>query len=192
MVNTKKRIKEYWDGVLMKKMPPTAQFEKVSDELKEHYDFLVMMWKDFLLPIVVFYFIMGIVLDKHILGPLFLSFLVFIYSNLLPDSDIFIQFPKEKERESLWYEQYFLLFFVPIYFYYIIKNRANPIFSKVMRPFHNVKTIFIWGAFLLFVGYLFWPDSLLNQIMFSLFGMVGFAFHLAVDGIIKFYRIRIK
>ncbi|MCC6448079.1 MAG: hypothetical protein IT215_05275 [Chitinophagaceae bacterium] len=192
MTNTKNRLKEYWDNVVLKRIPPHAQFHKVEDELKEHYTLLMWAWKSFLLPLILLYFILGLIFQSHILGSLFLSLLVFLYSNFLPDSDILINRPQNNEKESLWYEIYFLLCFAPLVLYYIVKGKATPLYSTRPRPFHNLKTAIVWGAFLLIIASLFWPDDLLKKLMLPLFGMAGFSFHLMVDGIINLFWIKNK
>jgi len=188
MTKTLNKFQEYWDNLLSEKLPPFAHFGKVKDELTEHFFLLRIMWKRFLLPLVVFYLIMSYIFDVYILGSLFLSLLIFVYSNFLPDLDIFVKKPDGTERESLWYEKYFLLLFSPIFVYYVFTGEAHPIYSSEHRPFHNIKSIIIWGLFLYFIGSIFWPDVELKRIMFSVFGIAGFVFHLMVDGIIKIFN----
>ncbi len=192
MTNSRERLKEYWDLVILKKMPPHAHFHKVEDELKEHYALLVWSWKRFLLPLVLLYIVLGLVFKSYILAPLFISLLVFFYSNFLPDVDILVNKPQNNERESLWYELYFPLCFAPIFLYYVMTGKANPLYSNKNRPFHNVYTIFVWGFFLLIISSLFWPDDLLKKIMLPLFGMAGFSLHLMIDGIINMFWLRNK
>ncbi len=192
MTNTKERLKEYWDAVVLKKIPPHAQFHKVEDEIREHYSLLAWLWKSFLLPLIALYFILGIVFHNHILGSLFLSLLVFFYSNFLPDADILVNRPQDNERESLWYELYFLLFLTPIFLFYVMKGRANPLYTIKPRPFHNFSSVIAWGIFLLIISSLFWPDDTLKKLMLPLFGMAGFSFHLMVDGVLNFFWLKKK
>lgn len=187
MQNTKKRLHEYWDELIYSKLPPAAHFTKVHDEVKEHYFLIALTWKRVILPLVVFYVVMSFVFDTYIAGSLFLSLLIFIYGNFIPDSDIFIKTTGE-EKESLWYEKYFILCFAPVFLYYILKGEASPVYSREQRPFHNLRAVFIWTVFLYIIGSLFWPDILLKRIMFAVFGSAGFLFHLSVDGVIKFLR----
>ena len=176
----------------MKRIPPHAQFHKVEDELREHYNLIIWAWKSFLLPLIILYFVLGIIFHNHILGSLFLSLLVFFYSNFIPDADILVSRPQKNEKESMWYELYFLLCFAPIFLYYVMKGRANPLYSIKPRPFHHLVVIFVWGFFLLIISSLFWPDDMLNKMMFPIFGMAGFSFHLMVDGILNFFWLRNK
>ncbi len=192
MPNSKDKLKEYWDTVILDKIPPRAQFHKVEDELREHYSLLMWTWKRFLLPLILLYFVLGLIFHSNLFGSLFLSLLVFFYSNFLPDADILVKKPEENERESLWYELYFLLCFAPIYLFYVMKGKANPLYSNKARPFHDISSIFVWGAFLFIISSLFWPNDNLQRLMLPLFGMVGFSFHLMVDGIISFFWIKKK
>ena len=192
MIKTRERLKEYWDFVILKKIPPHAHFGKVEDELKEHFSLLMWSWKKFLLPLIIIYIILGVIFKSYILGSLFLSLLVFFYSNFLPDTDILIKKTESNDRESIWYEIYFLLFFAPVFCFYVLKGKADPLYSSRYRPFHNLKTAFVWGVFLLIISSLFWPDDLLKKIMFPLFGIAGFSLHLMVDGIINLFWIRHK
>ncbi|MFH1454900.1 MAG: hypothetical protein ABIF22_01100 [bacterium] len=190
MMNTKERLKEYWDAVISNKIPPHAHFHKVGDEIKEHYSLLVWAWKSFLLPLIALYLILGIVFHNHILGSLFLSLLVFFYSNFLPDADVLVNRPENHERESLWYELYFLLCLTPVFLFYVMKGRANPLYTEKQKPFHNLSSIVVWGVFLFIISLLFWPDDMLKKLMLPLFGMAGFSFHLMVDGILNFFWLK--
>lgn len=189
MLNTKEYLKEYWNNVILKKISPHAEFHKVEDELKEHYTLLLWAWKRFLLPLIILYLVMSVIFHTNILGSLFVSLIFFIYSNFLPDSDILVA-QSEDGKESVWYEIYFLLCFAPIFLYYTIQGKSSKLYSKSHRPFHNIKTIFIWGIFLFIIGSIFWPEDLLKKIMLPLFGMAGFAFHLMVDGLLNFFWLK--
>ncbi|MEI6238557.1 MAG: hypothetical protein WCP15_03430 [bacterium] len=192
MTKTRERLREYWDLVILKRIPPHAHFHKVEEELKEHYSLLIWSWKRFLLPLIILYIVLGIVFKINILAPLFISLLALFYSNFLPDVDILINKPNEDGRESLWFETSFLLCFAPIFIFYVMNGKANPLFSSKHRAFHNISTIFIWGFFLLIVSSLFWPDDMIKRLMLPLFGMAGFSFHLMVDGIIDLFWIKKK
>lgn len=77
MKNSKEKLKEYWNTVILAKIPQRAHFQKVEDELREHYSLLTWTWKRFLLPLILLYFILGLIFHANIFGPLFLSLLVF-------------------------------------------------------------------------------------------------------------------
>jgi hypothetical protein len=180
MKKTKQRLSDYWDKILLKRIPPYAKFKKVESEIKEHFNFVGWMFKRIIIPSIVFYVVIGLVLNINVFGSLFISLLVFLYSNFLPDLDFLIKNTKNKSKDSLWYEKYSLLFFAPVIMYYIIAGRAKPLYSIENRPFHNFKTVIVYGIFLFIVGSIFWDDTI-KRLMLPIFGMLGFIFHLMVD-----------
>ncbi len=180
MKKTKQKLGKYWDKIVLKIIPPYANFKKVESEIKEHFSFLNWAFKRIIFPLIIFYVIMGLAFNTNVFGSIFISLLLFIYSNFLPDTDFLIQKTKNKNRESLWYEIYSLLFFAPVIIYYVIAGRARPLYSTKSRPFHNLQTVFIYGAFLFVIGSIFWTGTL-QRLLFPLFGMIGFLIHLMVD-----------
>ena len=180
MNRTKRRLSRYWDEIILKAIPPYAKFKKMEDEIKEHFNFINWMFKRILLPLIVFYVVIGLILNTNVLGSLFISLLVFVYSNFLPDTDFLIKKTRNKSKDSLWYEKYSLLFFAPVIMYYIIAGRARPLYSIEDRCFHNFRTVVVYGIFLFIVGSIFWTDAL-KRLMLPAFGMLGFVFHLMVD-----------
>lgn len=183
MEKTKKRLAQYWDDIFLKKIPRKVHFKKIEEEIKEHFGLLGFMMKRILLPLILIFLIFGLILGNNILSSIFISLLVFLYSNFLPDIDFLVRTTERKEKESLWYEKYFFLFFAPIVVYYIMLGKAKPLYSIEHRCFHNIKSMLAWGIFLFFVGNIFW-DETIKIIMLPLFGIVGFVFHLIIDEIV--------
>ncbi|MFH0890098.1 MAG: hypothetical protein V1836_03065 [Candidatus Aenigmatarchaeota archaeon] len=180
MIKTRKKLAEYWDGLISKRIPPFATFGKIEDEIKEHLGFLNWTAKRIVLPLAVFYLLMSFVLQTRILGSLFLSLLVFLYSNFLPDVGYLVKKTKKKRDDWGWQEKYSLLFFAPVVLYYVIAGRAKPLYSVEDKPFHNAKTVLVYGLFLLALGYVLWGE-LIKAAMLATFGMLGFCVHLLVD-----------
>ncbi len=187
MIKSKKRLSEYWDNLVLGKIPPYARFSHFEREIKEHFSFLSVMFKRIIIPIILLYIFTGFFLKIDIFGSLFLSMLIFIYSNFLPDVDFIVSFTKNNKNESLWYEKYFLLCFAPIVIYYVFVGKAKPIYSAKPRIFHSTSALLVYGIFLLVVGSVFWSSNF-KTVMFSLFGVAGFAIHLIVDGVIRFEK----
>jgi hypothetical protein len=181
MDKTKTKLNEYWDGMVAKAIPRQSKFEHAQNEVVEHFSFIKWASKRILLPLIMFYFVMGLLFNMSFFGSLFISLAIFLYSNFLPDVDLLIKKTNVRNKDSLWYEKYFLLFFSPIVMYYIIDGRAKPLYSLEDRCFHNLKTAFIYGIFLLVIGSIFWPETF-KRLMLPLFGMLGFILHLIVDG----------
>jgi len=180
MNKTRRKFAEYWDRIIFIRMPSYATFKKMNKELVEHFNFLEWAFKRIVLPIIVFYALVGLVFEINLFGSIFLSLLIFFYSNLLPDVDVLFKKTNRKALDSLWYEKYSLLFFAPIIVYYVISGRQRPLYSISNRPFHNFRTVLVYGAFLFVVGSIFWMDAL-RRAMFPIFGMLGFSFHLIID-----------
>jgi len=180
MRKTRKKFEKYWDIFIYRHLPPIAKFKKVNKELIEHFGFIQWTLKRILLPIIVFYIIVGFVLNINVFGVLLTSLLIFFYSNFLPDVDILFKKTKRKSLDSPWYEKCAVLFFAPVILYDIFTNRQRPLYSIKSRPFHNVQTMLIYGGFLFVVASVFWPD-LLRRTIFTFFGMMGYTIHLMVD-----------
>ena len=191
MKRTKRRLREYWDKMIANVIPSHPKFKAAENEIKEHFGFVGWMFKRIIIPLMIFYIVTGLILNMHVFCSLFVSLLVFVYSNFLPDIDFLIKATKNKNRDSLWYEKYFLLFFAPVIMYYIIGGRARPLYSTEARCFHNLRTAIIYGVFLFFIGSIFWTESL-KRVMFPIFGVLGFVFHLMIDRRIKIGFVRDK
>ncbi|MBI2106553.1 hypothetical protein HYT57_01080 [Candidatus Woesearchaeota archaeon] len=188
MENTKKKLSIYWDELISKKIPSYVNFQKIEDEIKEHFGFLRWAFKRIVLPIAIAYILAGIFLFKmNVLGSLVIALIVFLYSNFLPDTDFLIK--ETKNAESKWYEKYALLFFAPVIMYYILDGRKKPLYTKKGKSFHNYKTVFIWGVFLFIVGAILWQEPIKMAIL-PIFGMLGFSFHLMIDGRINNFLSR--
>ena len=60
MDGTRKKLSIYWDELISKKIPSYVNFQKVEDEIKEHFGFLRWAFKRIILPITVAYILAGI------------------------------------------------------------------------------------------------------------------------------------
>jgi len=185
MEKTRSKVTEYWDELIGKKIPSYVEFKKMEEEIKEHFTFLKWTFKRIILPLAIFYAIAGIFFfEINVLGSLVIALLIFLYSNFLPDIDFLMKEAKDKKLVSKWYEKYSLLFFAPIIMYYILDGRKKPIYTLKGKYFHNFRTVLIYGVFLFVLGAILWQENI-KMIILPLFGMLGFSFHLMVDGRIK-------
>lgn len=180
MKRTKKKLGEYWDKTFVK--ATNARYIDLESEIREHFGFISLTIKRVIIPVILLYILLGLLLKVNIFGSLFVSTLIFLYSNFLPDVDFLIRKTDREIKESLWYERYLLLFFAPIIVYYAIIGKAKPIYSRQYRCFHNIQTMLIYGIFLIVAGHVFW-DETIKIVMFTIFGVGGYAFHLIVDEI---------
>lgn len=185
MKKTEKKFSRYWDEVVSSKLPSYRDFRKMKKEIEEHFGFVSWAFKRIITPLIVFYIAAGLLLGINIFGSLFVSLLAFLYSNFLPDTDFLIR--RSESNESRWHERYSLLFFAPVFMYYVIAGRAQPLYAKKVRCFHNPKAMFLYGGFLFAFGLLLWFDVLKSS-MLAMFGILGFAFHLVVDKELKINR----
>jgi len=187
MRGTKIRVSRYWDKIILQHIPPYAKFSKFESEIKEHFTFVSWMTKRIVVPLATFYIVLGMIFGMNVLGSLFISLLVFFYSNFLPDLDSLIKKPPKGRKDSQLTKRYFLLFFAPISLYYIIGGRTEPLYFSREKSFHNSKTMFVYAAFLFIIGFIIWTN-LFKAIVLMLFGILGFGFHLAVD---KRFKIKL-
>ncbi len=181
MENTRKKLSTYWDELISKKIPSYVNFKKIEDEIKEHFSFLKWAFKRIVLPIAVAYILAGIFFFKmNVLGSLVIALIVFLYSNFLPDTDFLMKKTNNKPK-SKWYEKYALLLFAPVIIYYILDGKKKPLYIRKEKSFHNYKTVIIWGIFLFIIGSVLWQEPIKMAIL-PIFGMLGFSFHLIMDG----------
>jgi hypothetical protein len=87
-----------------------------------------------------------------------------------------------------WYKKYFLLLFAPIVIWVLFSGVRLK--WKTVETFHNFKSLSVYGAFLLIIGFFAFvrfPVSVGNMTeIFSLplYGIAGYLTHLKVDKIL--------
>ena len=155
-------------------------YEKVEEEIKEHFTILGFFIKRIIIPLALLYVIFGVIFNIDLFDSLFLALVIFIYSSLLPDADIFFRATKNKRQDSLWYDKLGMLFFAPVIVFYIFLGRARKMYTFSQRPFHNFSMIFVYGFFLLMISSIFWSTSL-EKASLPILGMMGYAIHLIID-----------
>lgn len=154
---------------------------KIRSEIVEHLSFVKWASKRIFLPISFLYIVLGFIFHIRIFDSLFVNFLIFVYSNFLPDLDSV--FKKNSQRFKS-YKQYLFLFFAPLYLFYLFSENSKKIYSKAAKPFHNFQSLFAYGLFLSAVGLLFYGNWL-EIISIPLFGVFGYAIHLSIDGYLR-------
>jgi len=160
-------------------LPRFANTDKIIEEISEHFGTVKWSFKRIILPLAVFYVIVGFFFQEHILGALFTSLLIFFYANFLPDLDAFFQHGKEGKKAS-WIEKRLALFFTPIMIYYILSEKSKPLDLGKNKPFHNTAAMFEFTFFLLIFGLLVYLSPV-KAVFLALFGFLGFFTHLIVD-----------
>jgi hypothetical protein len=167
-----------------------VSFRKIRDETAEHVNFMGSALKKIVLPLSVCYLLSGFFLGNNVVDSLFLSILVFVYSNFLPDllSPFRFRGKKEESKDEIWFKKYGLLFLAPI-FIFLLWGDGIPVF-RTTEHFHNVKSLGAHSLFLFLLGLVFYgnmPFSLgriLEVLSLTMFGSIGYALHLKADGIL--------
>jgi hypothetical protein len=122
-----------------------------------------------------------------VIDSLFLSVLIFVYSNFLPDLLSPFRNRKRQSRDEALFRKYALLFFAPIFIFFLMRD-GIPAF-KTAENFHNLKSFGAYSIFLLSIGLLFYgnvPFSLgriIEILSPTIFGSIGYLTHLRVDKI---------
>lgn len=179
---TRAKFKKIWDSKLSRLV--NATFEKFEAELKEHGKLMKWIFKRVLIPLSILYIVFGLLIQKNVLDSLFLGFLVFIYSGFVPDLDSLLVVATKKRKETDILEKLGLLFLGPIFVYYAVSGESKPIHAKKPKEFHSIFYLIIYILFLLVIGIIFY-GNILERLSLPLFGGLGYATHLALDGYFK-------
>lgn len=182
MKKTRSGFKKIWDLKISSLV--NASFDKFESELKEHGKLMKWTLKHVLLPVAVLYLIVGLIIQKRVVDSLFIGFLLFIYSGFVPDLDSLMVVKKDLKRED-WVEKIALLFLGPLLVYYLISGESKPIYVKKTKEFHSVAYLAAYCTFLLAVGLILYGNAL-ETLSLPLFGGLGYATHLFMDGYLKF------
>ena len=161
-----------------------ASPEKLLSEIFEHSRALLWALKMVFLPLAVFYFVLGLFLNEYVVGSIFLSLIIFLYSNFLPDTDTFVSADFLKSAASKpvkKFEKYKLLIIAPVYIYYVLSEKIVPVKFNEIKPFHNLRCLIAWSIFLLFIGIIL-HASLFKAFFIMLFAASGYFTHLFIDG----------
>ena len=162
-------------------LPKFANAKKAIEEINEHFGFLKWSIKRIILPIAVFYVLIGFFLQEYVLGALFTAFVVYLYANFLPDLDAFFWHDKKTEcKKATKIEKRLALFFAPIMIYYILSKKTKPLDLGSKKAFHNKKALIEFTIFLFLIGLILY-FSILKASFFALFGFLGYLTHLIVD-----------
>jgi hypothetical protein len=179
---TRENFKKIWDSKIAVLI--NATFEKFEAELNEHGKLMKWVAKHILIPLAIIYLILGFIIQKRVVDSLFLGFLIFIYSGFVPDLDSLLIVAKNKLEKPDVIEKLALLLLGPVFVYYAISGEAKPIHAKKKKEFHSVEYLAIYCLFLLIIGMVFY-GNLLEIISLPIFGGLGYATHLTLDGYIK-------
>jgi len=182
--NSRSLLKRHWDSRLSRVIK--TSFETVEREFFEHGGFVSWFARYIVFPFAIFYVVLGVLLGQNVLASLFISLLVFLYSNFVPDLDTLLTPTKDASRvRSTRFERLALLFFGPLTIYYLLSKEARPVFAGKPKEFHQLGYLLLYCLFLFLVGLVFWPPNNIRSASLAVFGGLGYASHLFVDGYIR-------
>jgi hypothetical protein len=160
----------------------------MKEETAEHVHSAAKVFNFVVLPASILYVILNFYfLGENSVAPALWGILVFFYSNFLPDlPSIYRKKGNSSAYEDPpWYKKYFLLLFAPIVIWVLFSGVRLK--WKTVETFHNFKSLSVYGAFLLIIGFFAFvrfPVSVGNMTeIFSLplYGVAGYLTHLKVD-----------
>jgi len=161
-------------------------------ETFQHLYLLTRAFKWVVLPASLVYVCLDFYLfGQNALDSMFLGMLIFVYSNFLPDlpsiyrrRKIYSSTGAMTENLS-WYKKYALLLLAPLFIgAFLLGIQLN---WKTAETFHNLKSLIVYGAFLLTLGvFVFgiFPISIgdITEIAsLPIYGLAGYLTHLKVD-----------
>jgi hypothetical protein len=161
-------------------------------ETFQHLYLLTRVFKWVVLPASLLYVCLDFyLLGQNALDSMFLGILIFVYSNFLPD------LPSIYRRRMIygdtgattkglsWYRKYALLLFAPLFIAAIFLGIRLK--WKTSETFHNLKSLAVYGAFLLTLGVFAFGEfpmsigDITEVISLPIYGLAGYLTHLKVD-----------
>ena len=162
-------------------------------ETFQHLYLLTRAFKWVVLPASLVYVCLDFYLfGQNALDSMFLGMLIFVYSSFLPDLPSIYRRRRKiynntgAMTENLsWYKKYALLLLAPLFIgAFLLGIRLK---WKTTETFHNLKSLIVYGAFLLALGvcvFGIFPISIgdITEIVsLPIYGLAGYLTHLKVD-----------
>jgi len=162
-------------------------------ETFQHLYLLTRAFKWVVLPASLIYVCLDFYLfGQNALDSMFLGMLIFVYSSFLPDLPSIYRRRRKiynntgAMTENLsWYKKYALLLLAPLFIgAFLLGIRLK---WKTTETFHNLKSLVVYGAFLLALGvcvFGIFPISIgdITEIVsLPIYGLAGYLTHLKVD-----------
>ena len=171
---------------IRKLLTPEAKPEKIIKEVSEHLNHYKQVIFCILIPLMFFYFGIGLFRDEYVGGAAVFALIASFYSSFLPEADLLIApnnfLTKRIGRIAKPHEKYLILCFAPLYLYLVATKRITPLFVSDTKSFHNLKSFFVFFLFLFGVGFALYI-SWFKALFLSIFGAVGYLTHLTIDRI---------
>jgi len=163
---------------------------RMEEETSEHIHLLIKVFKWAVLPLSLFYvFVDFYFFGENAFDSMLWGILVFFYSNFLPDLPSIYRRKKNnvKNEDLPWYKKYALLLFAPLLIWFLFSG-IQPKW-KTTETFHDFKSLMIYGAFLLILGFFAFAKfpievgNITEILSLPLYGVIGYLTHLKVDKI---------
>jgi hypothetical protein len=163
---------------------------RMEEETLEHVHFSIKVFKWIVLPASLLYvFTNFYFFGENAFDSMFWGILVFFYSNFLPDLPSIYRRKKSnvKTEDLPWYKKYALLLFAPLLIWFLFSG-IQPKW-KTTETFHDFKSLTIYGAFLLTLGFFAFVKfpievgNITEILSLPLYGVIGYLTHLKVDKI---------
>jgi hypothetical protein len=168
---------------VMSKLP----FFRLQEETSEHVNMLAKVFKYVILPASLVYVCTDFVFFReNALDSMLWGILVFCYGSFVPDLPSV--FRNGKNEKLPWYKKYSLLLFAPLFIWMLFSGIR--IGWKTAESFHNFRSLTVFGAFLLFLGFLAFghlpvdPGDVTEILSLPLYGLTGYLSHLRVDKVL--------
>jgi hypothetical protein len=161
-------------------------------ETFQHLHLLTRILEWIVLPASVVYICLDLYLfGQNALDSMFLGLLIFVYSSFIPDLPSIYRRrriygdTRAMTEDLSWYKKYALLLFAPLFigaFFLGIRLKW-----KTTETFHNFKSLIVYGAFLLTIGFFAFGDlsmsigEMTEVISLPIYGLAGYLTHLKVD-----------
>jgi hypothetical protein len=163
---------------------------RMKIETSEHIRLTVKVFKMIILPASFLYVSADLYfLGRNALDSMLWGLLIFFYSSFLPDFPSIFRRKKSngKNKDLPWYKKYALLLLAPVIIWLLFSG--SQLAWKTSETFHNFKSLTVYGASLLLLGFLLFANSPLSVghlteiLSLSLYGVAGYLTHLKVDKI---------
>lgn len=155
---------------------------RMKEETSEHLHMLFSVLGYVIFPASICYVFIGGLLGENTLDSAVWGVLIFIYGNFLPDLPSAFRKKKGEAKTATLslYKKYALLLFAPIFIWLLFTDIT--VAWKTTETFHNFKSLIIFEGFLALLGFVAF-GGLLEPLMFSFYGAIGYLAHLKVDKI---------
>jgi hypothetical protein len=163
---------------------------RMKEETSEHVRMAVEVFEVIVLPFSIIYLFGDLFfLKENAFDSMLWGIMIFFYSNFLPDLTCIFRREKSKRgsRDLPWYKKYSILLFAPLFVLLLFSNVH--LGWKTTESFHNLKSLSIYGSFLLLLGVAIFggfPISVgqvTEMLALPFYGAIGYLAHLKADNV---------